>query len=446
MDAERTSVPVGWETRKRAELIAKLDSVVQELDDWNSAVGRDETMQRHWSQVSTIVADLRPLVDVVAADVRSTDIAAHWLQLETRVLDLHRVWGFFRDKLLLRRLGFEPYLLMADEFAYACYEPARLAAVAAGDHTAAARREPPLVYLGLAASPFSLARGSSIAGEMGRDGLVTSAARAVVNALPVPVIGVPWFQLRHLPDAMIIAHEVGHLVLADFVGIDEVEGVVESELADRDDVDVERWLDWAQESFADVYGTLCGGAAYAAALADFLLVNDAEREPRQPGYPRPSARMALAASVLEVVGCAAEGGRLVGGDADARLSEAPDTSVEQARSVGRALATARFEAFGKKLSDVIDCRFQCQTGTQPVDLLQGYAPEAQDIRTLLAVTVEAFATNPEQFTKPVADLVLQRARQIHRPGRRARIETQTPTAVTARTNRTTELYQLLTET
>jgi len=441
------------ETRKRAELLAKLRSVAEELEDWHAAVGVDRTMQRHWSQVRKVIGDLRPLVARVDADIRSSDVGVCWLQLEARVLDLHRVWGFFRDKLMLRRLEFAPYLLMADEFAYACYEPARVAAVAAGDRAAARRREPPLVYLSAVASPFSLMRGSSIAAQLGPDELASAAARAVVDALPVPVIGVPWFQLRHLPDAIILGHEVGHLLVSDFIGLDAVEDVVEAALDGSGVVETDRasWRDWAEEAFADVYGTLCGGAGYAAALADFLLVKGTEREPADPAYPPPASRMLLTEAVLAAAGCAAEADELRSRRAEeGDVQAVSDDAAEQARVVGRALATEPYAAFGSALTSVIDCREQCQTGTQPQDLLHGWAPTTEDIRTLLAVTVETFATDPVGFAAAkVPDRILQRARQIQQPGKRRHRdegETKPISAAEADPDPADILYRLLTGT
>jgi hypothetical protein len=447
------------ETRKRAELLAKLRSVADELDGWQATVGTDKAMQRHWSQVEKIVADLRPLVHRVQTEIESSDVSASWLQLEAYVLDLHRVWGFFRDKLMLRRLEFEPYLLMADEFTYACYEPARVSAAAAGHSAAARRREPPLVYLSAVASPFSLSRGGPAGAQAGPNEPASPAARALIDELPVPVIGVPWFQLRHLPDAMMLGHEVGHLVVSDFVGLDAVEDIVEQALDDSDPEDLATWRGWAEEAFADVYGTLCGGAGYAAALADFLLVRGAE-EPADPWYPPPSTRMLLTEAVLDAAGCPAEADRL----RNQRIAEgnlpASDKAAKQARAVGEALATSPYAAFGAPLLTVINCRKQCQTGTQPNDLVSGWDLTTEDIRTLLAVTVEAFATDPERFAgtdrerlagTDVTSRILVRAKKIHQPGKRLSRDQSTTTPTIAEPtitdgDRIDTLYGLLTGT
>jgi hypothetical protein len=37
-----------------------------------------------------------------------------------------------------------------------------------------------------------------------------------VERLPIPPVGVPWFQLRPLPDALVLAHAIGHHVENDF--------------------------------------------------------------------------------------------------------------------------------------------------------------------------------------------------------------------------------------
>jgi hypothetical protein len=434
-------------TRKRAELLAKLRSVADELDSWQATVATEKAMQRHWSQVEKIVADLRPLVCRVETAIRSSNVSAGWFQIESHVLDLHRVWGFFRDKLMLRRLEFEPYLLMADEFTYACYEPARVTAAAAGDSAADRRREPPLVYLSTAASPFSISRGGPAGEQAGPNKPASPAARALIDKLPVPVIGVPWFQLRHLPDAMMLGHEVGHLVFSHFVGPDAVESIVEQALvrsgAAKTD-DLAAWRGWAEEAFADVYGTLCGGAGYAAALADFLPFHGAESA--DVWYPPPSSRMLLTEAVLDAAGCTAEADRLRNQRTEEGNLPASDEAAKQARAVGEALATSPYAAFGAPLLTVIDCRKQCQTGTQPNDLVSGWPPTTDDIRTLLAVTVEAFATNPEGFASTDAtSRILDRAQKIHKPGfRRERAESTAPTVMDG--DRIDTLYGLLTGT
>ena len=298
------------------------------------------------------------------------------------MLDLHRVWGFFREKLALRRLEeLAPYLTLADEFAWACYGPAQRDFVSAEPDRMKAVREPPLVYLSAAASPFSVSRGESYADQLGPDGLTTRTTRLLVARLPIPVIGVPWFQLRHLPDALVIGHEVGHIVLNEMAGLEAVEALVDAALpADTSDDERLRWAGWAEEAFCDVYGALCGGAAYVTVLADFLSVDGADRDLTDPTYPPAALRIRLA---QEAVHAAA------GEDAGP-----PDPGVEH--DVAAILVDGPYACFGGRGLGEVLTRVP-PTGTGPRDLLRGWAPTTKDIRTLLAVTATAFADDPAKY-------------------------------------------------
>jgi len=239
-----------WETRKRAELSAKLHSVTDEHEHWLAVSKPDQPMEKHYSQVRAITGYLRPMAERLDQQVTDTrDMRAGWRELEREVLDLHHVWSFLRDKWALRRLEeYCPYLVLADEFAWACYEPAQLRAVDAGTVRLDAVREPPLVYLGPVDGPLTLARGDSIEDRFREEPLQSRTARALVRQLPLPVVAVPWYQLRHLPEALMIGHEVGHVVLVDFLGLPAVEQLVVGRLTalGRPKAECDRWQKWAE--------------------------------------------------------------------------------------------------------------------------------------------------------------------------------------------------------
>jgi hypothetical protein len=435
------------EQRKRAELLAKLRSVTAELDLWLADSGAGRRVEKHHSQVRRVVAQLRPLADRVEQSIEGGDVSSRWLALEEEVLDLHRVWGFFREKLALRRLDeLAGYLVLADELSWACYEPAQRAAVAAGAVRLEEVREPPLVYLSAAASPFSVARGESYAHDVDANGLTTRTARALVARLPVPVIGVPWFQLQHLPDALVIGHEVGHVVLAEMVGLDAVAELVRAAVGA--DVpageEARRWDDWAEEAFADVYGALCGGGAYVTVLTDFLSLEGVDRAPANPSYPPATSRLRLAEEALHEAARrrTPTPGDAATGAASDELDPAPE------RAVARALVAGPYACFGgKRLDEVIAPAHQ--GGDGPKELLQNWAPQTRDIRTLMAVTVRAFADDPDGYERSKAqERVLDRARKIQQPGTRYRAggEGGNATAISqADAQRVDDLYALLTQ-
>ena len=112
---------------------------------------------------------------------------------------------------------------------------------------------------------------------------MTPASRALAQRLPVPVVGVPWFQLYHLPDALVIGHEVGHLVERDTGLTATIQELVERAVTEArmDPGCVAAWRGWAAEAFADVYGTL-GRArpSYARFPTSSSRLEPNPREPR----------------------------------------------------------------------------------------------------------------------------------------------------------------------
>ena len=229
-------VTASAEQRKRAELLAELDSVTGELDLWLAESSEGRPVEKHYTQIRRVAGQLRPIADHVRRSVEEPALGSRWLALEEQVLDLHRVWGFFREKLALRRLEeLAPYLTLADEFGWACYEPAQHAFVKAEPNRMNTVREPPLVYLSAAASPFSMVprRASRTPTSSAPTASPRERRACSWRACRSPVIGVPWFQLRHLPDALVIGHEVGHVVLNEMTGLEAVEALVDAALPGR---------------------------------------------------------------------------------------------------------------------------------------------------------------------------------------------------------------------
>ena len=150
----------------------------------------------------------------VAGDAGRTLAGCRDLELD--ILVVHRIWDFFRGKLVQRGVPrFEAYLTAADEFAWACYDAARRK-VTATHLSREEVKEPPLVFFDGRSSPFASSRDRPFEAEAvpGED-LPSRGFIDLLKALPIPVISLPWFQVRHLPDALVLGHEVGHTVEED---------------------------------------------------------------------------------------------------------------------------------------------------------------------------------------------------------------------------------------
>jgi hypothetical protein len=290
---------------------------------------------------------------------------------------------------------------------------------------------------------------------------VTPASRALVQQLPVPVVGVPWFQLYHLPDALVIGHEVGHLVERDTRLTGTIRELVERAVteAEMDPGCVAAWRGWAAEAFADVYGALSGGPAFVRALSDFLVTAGAEPAGSKD-YPPVTLRVALTAAVLPAA--AASGPReaaetetamaetamaeLRASWAEAGLTDLGDQAAGAA-AVARALVAGPYPELGDvPLSDVM--RFggrrleDHQEDAQA--LLERRMPGTGDARTLLAAAGRAYALDPRTYQDDdVPARVLRRMRAIQAPGVREARQLSPADRPSADAHAAEELYAIL---
>jgi hypothetical protein len=430
---------VGLVDRKLAELKAKLTSLEAEFERWELASQEHARLEKHNSQVSRVLATLRAAAAEIARslddDVKNGRVLDKWMLREQMILDVHLIWDFFRSKLALRYVdGFADRLIAADELAWACYQPAQAHATAVDP---ASIREPPLVFFSESPSPFAMPRGQSYESKVSPNRISVEQFRGIVKQLPIPLIGVPWFQTEHLPDSLLIAHEVGHHVEDDL-------RLELAELLAAVDLPPKRraaWAAWCGEVFADTYGTLAMGPAFVSALADFLSVDkktmrtERRRAPNWGLYPTVQLRVRYTCSVLRAMG--------LGQEADARqqrwLESYPEphamTEFEaDIPGVASALVRGPYPQLGgARLDHVIQYLPLGDTVVEERDrLLDGFPPSAIAARILLSAAALAFATDPEKYaTCKVREKVLARIVERQSPGTRFRAGGDTPPESTA---------------
>jgi hypothetical protein len=286
---------------------------------------------------------------------------------------------------------------------------------------------------------------------------VTPASTALAQQLPVPIVGVPWFQLYHLPDALVIGHEVGHLVERDARLTATIERLVEQAFTEVR-VDCERvaaWRGWAAEAFADVYGALAGGPAFVRALSDFLITARAGPAGTKD-YPPVTLRVALTAAVLPAAAAAGEReatetetamGELHASWAADGIADLGEQASE-ASAVACALVAGPYPELGNvALSEVIrfdgkrlkDHREDAQA------LLERRMPRTGDARTLIAATGRAYALDPSIYqAHDVPARVLHRMRDIQAPGVREAPQLAPADRSSADARAAEELYEILT--
>jgi len=401
-----TSVPLA--DRRHIELHAKLASVELEFGRWRDASERGQPLRKHYRQIRRVTNALDAMRMRIAQDVEAAagdEVLAQARQLERSILELHRLWDYFRSKLALRSVSwFQQPLYAVDELAWACYEPFQLA-VTVGRPTDL--KEPPLSFFNGAWSPFAAGRGRVYEPERVEGAIMsTTSVRDAIRKLPIPVVGVPWYLAQHLPDSPVVCHEVGHVAEQDFGLTEAVEAALEG--ADITDEHRSAWRSWLSEVFADVYGCLGVGSAFVSALMGFLVDDPATVAKQQlaaPGwgkYPTTDLRMAFNFAVLRHMGLDGPAQDLeqrwsayYGGD---RMS----AYRRDCEPVAEALLCSPLAPLGNvALANVLvfDQVAQRSAEDQACGLLVKKTPDPTDARRLHASVHLAFAANPETFAE-----------------------------------------------
>lgn len=398
--------------RKIVELRGKAASLVEEFADWRQRSEQGGPLAKHHSQIRRVTAQLDAfcagITEKLAGDAAAA-VLAQCRRLEMLILELHRIWDFFRAKLAQRDVAlFKKYLDAVDELAWKCYEPAQLHAAGALIPPAHVK-EPPLVFFNGGSSPLVTVRGRAFEAEaVPGEPLREAEFARVLQLLPVPVIGVPWFQIRHLPDALVIAHEVGHCVDHDF-GLDvQFNRVFPTRLADGGVPEGRRsaWASWRAEMFADVFAALALGPAYAGALIDFLatdagaIARECYGDDAWGKYPTMYLRVLLVLEVMNQGGFGTESAAR--GDEWRRFYPAHQMTAFEADlpTVARILAEERFETLGNRSAKALfPGTVACHRTAKAVaeEALAEYPVNEGSIVSLFAAARLAFEEKPERY-------------------------------------------------
>jgi hypothetical protein len=419
------------EGRKIVELREKVAGVGAEFDRWMEDTGQGQPLRKHQSQIERLTLQLRELakrteqeIDIAAA---SGDVLAACREVQLRILEVHRLWDFYRSKFSLRHVNwFRRYLLVADELAWVCYRPAQKYADPAVLDLQSVKA-PPLVFLSGEFSPFIHYRQEPFTLEDVPDALDSDEFLRVAHALPVPVIGLPWYQVVHLPDLLLLAHEVGHTVERDFGLAGVTEKHLGAALSDVPGPRQDAWFGWLPEVFADIFGVLAGGPAFVSALSDLLATDpvevaaeSAEADGRQP-HPPATLRVALCGRTLEHLGFETEASSLWGAWADAFTPDPDDPYGKDVEVVADGLRSARYPQLGcRTLREILpfSAAHHKAATTAAISILEPSKPTSADIRSLVAAARLAFDRDPEGYRSPrlgmanPQDLILDRAEEI----------------------------------
>ncbi|MET0382702.1 MAG: hypothetical protein ABW032_04690, partial [Burkholderiaceae bacterium] len=277
----------------------KLQLLLRETAAWRAeCAGGQSRFALHASQIGAVCDDLDAMHERIRVELdgrRATLDHAEMLRQERRILAALQIWDVYRAKWALR---VEPTLAetlnLVDDLAWQAYRPAMEAAARSGALPPERAKMPPLVFPTPRWSPFARPReqGYDIDADGGAWSLVDD-FDDLLRCMPVPLIGVPWTQAAHLAEAVFVGHETGHLVEEDLDLQQPLGDAVRAALAGapqgppdgsgsaRERADA--WSEhWRSEVFADLWGLLCCGPAYALMLAELMSDAGAAGDRAQP--------------------------------------------------------------------------------------------------------------------------------------------------------------------
>jgi hypothetical protein len=438
--------------RKRVELDAKLRGMLTDIEHWRELGTRGGPLEKHHSQLTRIGVVIRDAVTEIDNERKSLvgdddQFLARAAPLELQLLCLHRVWDFFRVRLAQRLVPHTAlFLAVANELARRLVDPIVTRRTNADGFDAALHAEAPFVYLcapirgALSNTPFALGRDLGIDGSLDESGVLGAVPvplRRLVDCVPIPIIGVPWYQLAHPPDMALIAHEAGHVAEFDAQITGDLDAALESALAGRADParDLSAWRAWRVEAFADCFAGAALGPGYACALDAFLaaprasLANDIPN-PRSP-YPPAAVRIMLAFAAAEAGGWGpdAQVAKLrqdwLDGHADIPIPTTTVALFEDVAGVARALIDSPLPRLGG--ASIRDC-FAPQSRTAQhvaacnLQLLYNLELDAVDPGAAIAAAALVEASRPGTFSEPrTVDRLLAAMRASIAPGVRSEV-------------------------
>jgi hypothetical protein len=391
----------GYTARKQAEVERKLTALDEEFQRWLAATsGVKPAFPKQHTQVRAVVSRLRGFQEAVRDMMAEHPSFSTAREMARTLLAIHRIWEFFRAKLAQRyETAFAGYLAVADEFAWLCAQPFYA--------KAKSQREPPLIFLNGGMSPFILTRDASFQAEaVPRELISGNSFKQAMASLPFPVIGVPWNQVSHLPDALAIGHEVGHSVEADFDLESTLDTLIDAGLKDSGGESRSAlWKSWRAEVFADIYGCLSGGPAFVSALIDFLLADPDEiaaRRPAMEAYPPENLRIRMNVCVLEKLGFADAGGALLSEwNATYPLPEDQANFItKDAPAIAVRILETKLDALGAPLQSVLTFTpdQHSKALTQAERVVQGFDfKDFRDLRVTLTAARLAYEKSPATF-------------------------------------------------
>lgn len=420
----------------QATLAGKLASLNEEIAAWRAIVdpapagGRLHPdyplFTRHQSQVlrladyfDGVTGALQSEIAAAAAGNGGDFVAAR--TIGEKILQGHALWSYFRSKLLFRYPShLRRYLVAADELAWACFKPVLAARQAVAGQ--AVSRVPPLIYLSHIKSPLVFPREWSLSAQATE--VSAEVFAKLLRSAPFSVVRLPYYQTRHLPETLVLAHEMGHV--ADFdLGLTAALDA-ELEKIPATAVSEERKKYWRRcrvEAFADAFGAVTGRAAFCRTMASFLAAGKNEVVGERMNltslmYPYPTVylRVLLTLEVLrrpdrslpdEAARIEAEWRQTYG---DQHVHQ--DFEADLPHVVAAFLDAGLAELGGKSIREVAGLSPASDADVAKITasmLNAGHQPPTRDPRILLAAAALAFYRDPGGYaSSQIEAMILSR--------------------------------------
>lgn len=399
--------------RKQIELKAKLEIIENELKTWYVRSEAKGTMEKHHTQVRALQAHLKgwhTSIQNKLTEYEKRDADGYLSSCgnaENLILSEHRIWEYFRSKFLQRQeAGLVDYLRAADEFAWECYHPVQQVVFPQAEDPQ--RKEPPLTFFNGGLSPFSVSRGKTFRPEAVAGQVLNLNPEDYLLKLPIPVVGVPWDQVSHLPAVLVLGHEVGHIVEDDFGLTPDLKRILKEAIKDaRAETRETAWNSWLGEIFADLYGCLAAGPAFAGTLIDFLAkgkhrISGEERiAPKWGSYPTDYLRVCIIFKALELMNFTADLAdyKKLWEEYSSKMPEEYSNDIDK---IVRSLLESKQDVLGgKSIKDVFSFSADQQDAvTLTLNAIKKIKPDttveipSTDIRVLFAALRRAYEFDP----------------------------------------------------
>lgn len=279
-----------------------------ELAYWVGAVEAHGPPGAHRSRLTTLRSILDDTLDVLGAHaVADTTVAAAYAAartLDRRVLFCRRLFRWYALRFDQRR----------DPAARACLDAADevVWSVWAQAFDAAGADRPPAPLCFVDNDPVPWASLHHVLPHDTRPPSGDAFLTDRINALPIPVIGLPPLVIRRPWWLVSAVHEAGHHVQHRLGVVDSVGQALASAVqADGgSDAEARQWSDWGGEIFADAFAAAFTGAAWVWAVGELERADPAVLVTARATYPPPVVRWELVRALVAATGAHEPAGTL----------------------------------------------------------------------------------------------------------------------------------------